>query len=60
MICKRCGRSGWLLRPKDKTHLPVRKWFKKCTDWAGTGLRPALKYLRIFERQQLLQPPEHS
>ena len=55
-ICKRCQGSRWLLRPDDK--LPVRLWYKACTDCDNSGMRPADKYLRIYQRSQQ-PPPRH-
>ncbi|HVU79919.1 MAG TPA: hypothetical protein VHD37_00985 [Candidatus Paceibacterota bacterium] len=47
----------WLLRPKKGK--PVREWYQKCTDCAGTGVKPADKHLRIFERNKT-GPPERT
>ncbi len=49
-ICKRCHGSRWLLRPHKG--LPVRLWYKACTSCDNTGMRPAQKYLRIYERKR--------
>ncbi|MBP9710669.1 MAG: hypothetical protein KBD50_00160 [Candidatus Pacebacteria bacterium] len=56
-LCKRCKGAGSLTRPKKG--IPVRNWFKNCTNCAGTGMRPALRYLRIADRKpyEYLQPP---
>ena len=53
-ICKRCRGSGSLLRMRKG--MPPSKWFKTCTNCAGTGVRPALKYLRAYERKYLQLP----
>lgn len=50
-ICKRCRGSGTLLRAR--LGLPVRSWFKDCTDCGGHGTKPApraQKYIPIRKK----------